>query len=210
MDFEAGSDRARARSDGAILSSLKNSKQDEIKVTFMDNPNNVNTSSTFGSDAQVCVAQCVMVTWESWVISLSWSGLFRYWNLPKKFFFLIFYFFFTRDWQTFLRRTSTVTMSVCQPTPPPCKKTNNNLPPPPPTKTNKTKTNPKRKRNLWGKCPGTSWVSEGLGSSHVCYCVSQQLLKPTTVSGYSFALAGCSFMLSYTTSTGIEIRKCMW
>ena len=62
MDFDSGLSelaRERARSDGAVLSSVKNARNpnEEIKVTFLDNPNNANTTSPLLADTEVCLSK---------------------------------------------------------------------------------------------------------------------------------------------------------
>lgn len=55
MDFDNGlSERARARSDGAILSSMRNAMNEGIKITFLDNPNNVTTTPPLLDEREVC------------------------------------------------------------------------------------------------------------------------------------------------------------
>lgn len=64
MDFDKGlSERARARSDGAILHSVRNATNEEIKVTFLDNPNNINTTSPLLAETEVCLIEHIIVMW---------------------------------------------------------------------------------------------------------------------------------------------------
>lgn len=62
MDFDKGlSERARARSDGAILRSVRNATNEEIKVTFLDNPNNINTMSPLLAETEVCLIEHIVM-----------------------------------------------------------------------------------------------------------------------------------------------------
>ena len=62
MDFDNGlSERARARSDGAILSSMRNAMNEGIKITFLDNPNNVTTTPPLLDEREVCWSELYVV-----------------------------------------------------------------------------------------------------------------------------------------------------
>ena len=62
MDFDKGlRERARARSDGAILHSVRNATNEEIKVTFLDNPNNINTMSPLLAETEVCLIEHIVM-----------------------------------------------------------------------------------------------------------------------------------------------------
>ena len=102
MDCDKGlSERARARSDGAILHSIRNATNEEIKVTFLDNPNNINTTSPLLAETEVCLIEHVIVMWVCECLCIDCScGIVE--MLISCFFFccckILFYFLFDHCW----------------------------------------------------------------------------------------------------------------